>query len=68
MAKRFFAVRHFFAVCFTVADVKELLCRHLADGKDLADGKVADSTSVLNHNGGLNQYKLCVSCVVPLIA
>ena len=45
MAKRFFGVRHLFAVCFTVADVKELLCRQLADGKDLADGKVADSSS-----------------------
>ena len=45
MAKASFAVCPFFAVCFSVADGKELLCRLLADGKELADGKVADSSS-----------------------
>ena len=45
MAKAFFAISQFFAVCFRVADGKELLCRLLADGKELADGKVADSSS-----------------------
>ena len=40
-----FAIGQFFAVCFRVADGKELLCRLLADGKELADGKVADSSS-----------------------
>ena len=45
MAKAFFAISQFFAVCFQVADGKELLCRPLADGKELADGKVADSSS-----------------------
>src|SRR3954466_4195562 len=39
--KSFFAVCQFFAVCFLVADGKELLCRQLADGKELADGKLA---------------------------
>ena len=47
MAKSFFAVCHFFAVRFLVADGKELLCRPLADDKELADGKVPDSSSVL---------------------
>ena len=37
--------KSFFAVCFLVADGKELLCRQLADGKELADGKLADSSS-----------------------
>ena len=46
MAKKVFAISQFFAVCFWVADGKELLCRPLADGKELADGKVADSSSV----------------------
>ena len=46
MAKSFFAVCRFFAVCFWVADGKELLCRQLADGKELADGKLADSSSM----------------------
>ena len=45
MAKRFFAVSLFFAVFFRVADGKELLCRQLADGKELADGKLAYSSS-----------------------
>ena len=45
MAKSFFVVCPFFAVCFWVADGKELLCRQLADGKELADGKLADSSS-----------------------
>ena len=45
MAKTCFIVCHFFAVCFLVADGKELLCRQLADGKELADGKLADSSS-----------------------
>ena len=47
MAKSFFAVSLFFAVCLCVADGKELLCRQLADGKELADGKLADSSSGL---------------------
>ena len=46
MAKAFFAISQFFAVCFRVADGKELLFRLLADGKELADGKVANSSSV----------------------
>ena len=45
MAKSFFAVSLFFAVCLCVADGKELLCRQLADGKELADGKLAHSSS-----------------------
>ena len=45
MAKKVFAISQFFAVSFWVADGKELLCRLLADGKELADGKVADSSS-----------------------
>ena len=45
MAKTCFVVCHFFAVCFWVADDKELLCRQLADGKELADGKLVDSSS-----------------------
>ena len=46
MAKAYFAVCLFFVVCFSVADGKELLCHLLADDKELADGKVADSSSV----------------------
>ena len=59
MAKSFFAVCRFFAVCFWVADGKELLCRQLADGKELADGKLADSSSVL---------RLCALAAAPLPA
>ena len=46
MANLVFAISQFFAVRFLEADGKELLCRPLADGKELADGKVADSSSV----------------------
>ena len=49
MAKKVFAISQFFAVGFWVADGKELLCHLLADGKELADGKVADSSSVVSH-------------------
>jgi hypothetical protein len=37
MANRFFAVSQFFATRFLEADGKGLLCRPLADGKDLTD-------------------------------
>ena len=45
MAKAFFAISYFFAVCFTKADGKELLCHQPADGKESADGKSLDSSS-----------------------
>ena len=57
MAKSFFAVCHFFAVRFLVADGKELLCRQLAGGKELADGKLADSSSDNIHDHGLGVLK-----------
>ena len=45
MANLVFAISQLFVVRFLEADGKELLCRLLADGKELADGKVADSSS-----------------------
>ena len=45
MAKTLFAVCQFFAMCCLVADGKDLLCRPQADGKELADGKLANSSS-----------------------
>ena len=48
-AKSWQTAKSFFAVCFWVADGKELLCRQLADGKELADGKLADSSSVTTY-------------------
>ena len=58
MAKRFVAISLFFAVCFCVADGKELLCRQLADGKELADGKLADSSSVMGIKSMMT-YRTC---------
>ena len=64
MAKKVFAIRQFFAVRFWVADGKELLCRLLADGKELADGKVADSSS-----GCMNYiYVLCEVAIVSQLS
>ena len=46
MANLVFAISQFFAIRCLEADGKELLCHPLADSKELADGKVADSGSV----------------------
>ena len=46
MAKTLFAISWFFVVCFAKADGKLPLCQQLADGKELADGKDPDSSSV----------------------
>ena len=45
MAKTFFVVCQFFAVCCLVANGKDLLCRPQEDGKELADDKIPDSSS-----------------------
>ena len=65
MAKAFFAISQFFAVCFRVADGKELLCRLLADGKELADGKVADSSS--ENKKKSNKKKIGLTSLAPEI-
>ena len=57
MANPIFAVRCLFAVRFLVADGKAFLCRPLADGKESADGKSADSSSdggILDGQGRLS--------------
>ena len=68
MAKSFFAVSLFFAVCLCVADGKELLCRQLADGKELADGKLADSSSVYIMMHGTvkmtSRSKISIKCAI----
>ena len=69
MAKTFFVVCQLFAVCFLVADGKDHLCRLLADGKELADGKIPDSSSVrlfrdwifLADGSGANTNQLSIS-------
>ena len=58
VATSLFSVCRFFAVCFSVADGKELLCRPLADGKDMADGKVADSSSATYTHNYAQFYQL----------
>ena len=58
MANLVFAISPFFAVRFLEADGKELLCRPLADGKELADGKVADSSRVIPEPLALLMYIL----------
>ena len=40
-----FAVSSFFVVSFLQADGKDPLCHQLADGKEMAHGKVPDSSS-----------------------
>ena len=45
MANSIFAISQPFAVRLVPTDGKELLCHQLADGKELADGKLADSSS-----------------------
>jgi len=42
-----FAICNLFAVSFVEADDKEPLCRQLADGKEVADGKMLDSSSLI---------------------
>ena len=45
MAKHYFAVCCHFAVCFLVTDGKDILCRLLADDKEVEDDKSFDSSS-----------------------
>ena len=44
-----FAICTFFVVGFLKVDGKEPLCRQLADGKEVADGKMPDSSSDTHH-------------------
>ena len=45
MANSLFAISPFYVVRFVEADGKEALYRQLADGKEVADGKLPDSSS-----------------------
>ena len=49
MANIYFAISLLFTVCFLPTHGKEVLRRLLADGKDLADGKYRNSSSVSIH-------------------
>ena len=76
MGPSLFAVLHplasaflLFAVRFLEADGKELLCRPLADDKELADGKVADSSSVVANYAARcwsSDHHQCVELILTL--
>ena len=53
MAEHIFAISQFIAVCFLQADGKYLVCRPLADGKELVDWKFSDSCSDSLYSSGI---------------
>ena len=64
MANSIFAMCLFFAVCIVSTDGKEVLCRQPADGKELADDKFLDSSSVMRlFQGEMTTFQDLVSLV-----